>query len=181
MTTLVSTFVHLDRAVRAFVREGSGVTDMKVIKADGDGPAPDVVYAGVKLIDDDRVSWPIEVERGDRLDVRLNRQAVFSIQWYRKGANAAARRFMIWAESSLGTVWAQNAKGDHPDDLVAPFALQGYTYREIDKAVSAQEEERVQIDLTVDYWLEASYDMPYIEAIDLRLYSHGRTFQQEIP
>ena len=184
MTTLNPTFQYLDRSIRNFVRMGSGVTDMKVVQADGDGPAPDELYAGVRLLSDERVGEPIEVDRnlgrGKVIDVRLARQATFSIQWYRKGANAAARNFLVWAESSVGSIWSRNAKGELSSDRVTPFVFREYTYREIDEPVAAKEEERVQVDLTVDYWLYARYDVPWAEAVDMTVFSHGRSYQQEI-
>ena len=155
--TVEPTRVDLEREIRKWVADGSDIDSENVLPGQQDIPRSDGVFASVLLIDDEEQSLPIEVDfptlTHHHLDVRLVRRAMYSVQWYREGAVAAADRFQLWANSSLGTMAAQEAG----------FALDEIHLRQLNEPISQAWEERAQADVTLDYFQDARYDGDYVE------------------
>ena len=132
----------LDADVRAFVADGAGLEPRLVLPGNAPVPRPADLYATALLVEDRRRGFPVTSPDGDRAIVSTPRAAAYSVQFYRPGAVAAARRLTDWAES--------------PDGLAAA-ALAGFqvdfplTLRRLDLIVGDGFEERAQIDLTVHY------------------------------
>lgn len=148
MTTGVSPDTRtLERAVRGYVAAGSGLGGNRVIRANGDGNAPDGLFASVLLITADTLGVPWTVYRegdGDTLDASTvgTVGARYSVQWYRGGARDAARRFSLWLRSPEGVERA-NAAG------LSIKSVSGV--RQLDAIISDAWEERAGLDLDVGY------------------------------
>ena len=103
---------HLERVVRAFVAEGSGLDSDHVIPGNAKGPRWKDRYASLLLRTDQRRSYP--EHRGlcnaaglltGTLQVEP-RRAIYSLQFYRDGAVELAERFDRWAQSEVGLLQA---------------------------------------------------------------------------
>ena len=100
----------LERAVRRYVAEGSGLEKINVIPGQVGGPSPTGPYATVLLIDEaaEGQEWTRDerVERaGEPTADVTSYESVrvdWSVQWFRKGARDLARTFRFWAQSPLG-------------------------------------------------------------------------------
>ena len=104
----------LERAVRAYVAEGSKDLDSHiVIPGNSKGPRPTMPYASVLLINDIRKSYPIrkQLTHGQTIDL-IYRRATFSVSWYRKDAVELAEAFDTWAMSENGLTQAETAFAD---------------------------------------------------------------------
>ena len=100
----------LERAVREYVAEGSGLHADRVIPGNSMGPREIVTYASVLLMSDDRLGYPIRTQRNRMVGGQLTgftddlvyRRARYSVQFYRTGATERAVRFDTWAMSENG-------------------------------------------------------------------------------
>ena len=96
----------LDRAVRAYVAAGSGISRRNVIEGSRSTPSPRVVYATVKLIADlpQGFVWTTNERNGIVLDTMVFESSTldYSVQFFRAGAYDAARQFKLWAKSPMG-------------------------------------------------------------------------------
>ena len=167
----------LERAVRAFVARGSGVDGKWIIPDDARGPSPPArLYASVKLVSSrQRGSTPSTTYADGALEVearqRITKRTIYSVQWYRPGAADAAEDFRSWALSlDLGAM--ADATGfsiTWPDDMDwPPFTVQDVgEVRDLDQVVSDEWEQRRALELTVDSWVEARYDLGRIDSVDI--------------
>ena len=103
---------HLERCIRAFVAQGSGLEARDVRPGNFAGPRPKDPYATLLLRTDQRRSYP--EHRGlcnaaglltGTLQVEP-RRAIYSLQFYRDGAVELAERFDRWAQSEVGLLQA---------------------------------------------------------------------------
>ena len=103
----------LERAVRVFVAEGSGLPHGWVIPGNSKGVRRKEPYASLLLIDDIRLGYPIrrQLPGGQTADLTY-RRATYSLQFYREGAVEMARRFDAWAMSENGLTQAETAFAD---------------------------------------------------------------------
>ena len=103
----------LERAVRAYVAEGSDLDTHVVIPGNSRGTRPLDPYASVLLINDIRNSYPIrqQLTHGQTIDL-IYRRATFSVQWYRKESVDMAEAFDTWAMSENGLTQAETAFAD---------------------------------------------------------------------
>ena len=107
----------LERSIREYVAEGSGLSTQHVIPGNSKGPREIVTYASVLLMSDDRLNYPIRAQRhrmiGGQMtgytDDLVYRRARYSLQFYRAGATENAVQFDTWAMSENGLTWAQTA------------------------------------------------------------------------
>ena len=104
----------LERGIRGYIATGAGLPSRSVIPGNTNVPRPDEAYATVLLIDDQRQGYPITQQRplspsGSIVgtDSISYRKALYSVQFYRKGAVDFARTFSIWAESENGLTAAE--------------------------------------------------------------------------
>ena len=135
----------LEENVRSFVALGSAIQSKRVIPGNSKGPRPRQVYASLLLIDDTRHAYPIvrETEAGPQTVTHY--RATYSLQFYRSGAADTAKRFVAWVETELGL---DAARGRH-FQVVFPLTRQ----RLDDLSLDSEPEERVLVDLPVDYYL----------------------------
>ena len=157
---------QLERNVRAVVAAGSGaaLNVRKVIPAEKpDEPAPDGLFASVRLVNDQQVGYASDVlgttEGGNvKLTQRLNQRATFSVQWYRAGALAAAYAFVAWLQTPMG-ITETNKRG-------LSVRRSSFHVRDIGAIVADAWEERAGIDLAIDYAAGYEYDIGRIDSAD---------------
>ena len=106
--------VILERTIRSFVARGSGLDPLKVVPGREEGTsAPDDLYASVTLrmtAPKGRIGRRQVVGESDSYVIHSQLiDSAFDIQFYRAGANEAARRFEMWARSESGITWAATA------------------------------------------------------------------------
>ena len=136
----------LEREVRAYVAEGSGISSSNVIPGNDKGPRPGVVYASLLLRTDRQLGLPIIRYDDTALEPTITywRRAVFSLQFYRAGATLKAREFADWSESEVGGLPDENARGfrvERPHEVTR-----------LDTLVADEKiEERAGIELTIKY------------------------------
>ena len=119
----------LERAVRAYVAEGSTLDPHVVIPGNSKGQRPIKPYSSVLLINDIRKSYPIrkQLTHGQTIDL-IYRRATFSVQWYRRGAVDLAETFDMWAMSENGLTQAETSFADgRVDHLHLLRGGSGYT------------------------------------------------------
>ena len=106
---------HLERVVRAYIAEGTGLESNLVRPGNAKGPRPKDPYATLLLQNDQRRSYP--EHRGlcntagiftGTLQVEP-RRATYSLQFYRDGAVDLAEAFDRWAQSEIGLIQAQTS------------------------------------------------------------------------
>ena len=154
----------LERKIRQYIAEGSGVLVPVVKEGFYRGPIPDDVYATVQLIIDIPEGTPAEVIRvadgAQYLDVGVFHRATYDVQWHRDGAVAAAEQFVAWGGTRLGQYFALS-RGFTP--------VRSGQIRRIDAIVSSEWEERVSLDLEVTYWDERRYEVGCIDTIEINV------------
>ena len=142
-----------ERFVRAFVADGSGLARQDVHPAQDQAPAPRRLFATVLLIDDAPYGGLIigsDRKDGDERAYVHHRRALYSVQFFRKGAVAAAHRFSSWAETDGGLLAAEGGTRDVPprgEDPAWPNGIQvrldfPIAVRRIDEIVKDGFEER---------------------------------------
>ena len=155
--------VGLDpRFVRAFVADGAGINRHDVHPAQERSPAPRALFATVLLIEDEPYGGLIigsDRKGGDERGYVHHRRALYSVQFFRKGAVAAAHRFSRWAETDAGLLAAEGGIRDAPpegEDPAWPDGLQvrldfPIRVRRIDEIVKDGFEERAGFELSIRY------------------------------
>ena len=140
----------IDTPIQQFIAMGSGMDRSDVIPGNDKGPRPTKLYATLLWLDGEPVrSNPTPTF------TTIETEDVFSVQWYRTGALAAARRFVVWALSDLALL-EQLRRGFR---IRPPLAL-----RNLDYVVSDRFEERVGLDLRVGWCYAISEDSGNIES-----------------
>ena len=161
--------VDLERRLRAFVARGSRVDPRFVIPGNDGAPVPPGLFASVTLIHDSTEGQPSETLRdtadGVRADLSITHRAVYSIQFYRAGANATAERFVEWLDTPLAKLEEDRVL---PEFNGARFRVENpLTMRNVAEIITDEFEERVAIDLTIGYLRPASQDVGRVERIPL--------------
>jgi len=127
---MMSHFQALDRAVRLFVAEpfdpnshldanaaalaaDLGISKLLVVPGNETLPRDKKTYASVLLVSNERMAHPVyrQLDNG-RTVYSVLRKAVYSIQFYRKGADYLAEQFDLWCMSENGLTYAENAFSD---------------------------------------------------------------------
>ena len=169
----------LDRSVRGFVAEGSGLTAGAVVPANEKGPAPKGLYATVLEVSNTREgrSWNVQgalnaAETGLPLGTFESVRIDFSLQWLRDGARDAAKLFRLWAGSDLGILEA------------ARRGLTLYTLGELRRldvpGLTDSLEERVQLDMGIGIVQTATHDVGVFENWDVAVCVDGETPAERI-
>lgn len=154
----------IERKVRLYIAAGSGIDPEKVIPGHDQGPRVEGLYASVLLIND--VSRAMADRResadDDTAEVRLHRRALYSVQWYRAGADDACDRFIFFCDSERGLQLADDYNIAIPEEIVK---------ENIDAQPDNEWEERRNVNLTVDYQQTYTEDTGRVEhASDLLIH-----------
>ncbi len=157
---------EFEASVRGFIAIGAGLPGNYVIPGNDNAPAPQSVFASLLLLTDDVVGFPVIqiIDRGEEEGLqyrqRLDRRALYSLQFFRDGASAAAYKFIAWAASDLGVQEA------------AARGFRGQRFggvRQIDAAVGDIWEKRIGLDLMVDYWQYDDFDIHALESAPIEV------------
>ena len=163
----------VQRRLRAFVAQGSGIPPELVIPGNDEGRRPPEPYASVLVVTDGLEGAALERYRaalGDSestvIDAVTNHRALVSVQFYREatetrlGAHDSARLFINWIDTETGKQAADRA-GFRLDGLIQA--------RQIDEIISDHFEERANVDLTILYRYRdpASQDVGTIENVEI--------------
>ena len=134
--------VDLERRVRDFVAQGSGLNKDMVRPGNQKGPRPQERHATVLEIRRQRDGGPIRRQSGENTPTLTYRTVTYSVQWYRDGAVALSEAFEAWAESELGLLEAEKL------GFRVAFPLQ---FRRLDPPIGDALEQRMQLDLGIHY------------------------------
>ncbi len=158
----------LERVVRGYIAEGSGLPTDHVIPGDSNGPREPDAYASASLIGTRRTGSPIYEDLGDDGVLHgIRHEARFTVNWYRDGAHSNALAFVAWSESEVGIAAAGN------DNISIGGGIE---LRDVDLLVQGRVEERAQADIVVGWihthiqtedqveWLIVDWDDARIEA-----------------
>ena len=144
----------LERDIRAHVADGSGIAATLVIPANDHGPVPVGLHATVLVMTDTQAgdSATAYRERGEdwRADVRAEKTAKVSIQFFRSGAKAAANALVGWLDTPL----AKEAERRRGIVIDYPFET-----RDMAAVLAGEWEERIGIDLTIHYAQDTNQDV----------------------
>ena len=152
----------LEQNVRGFVSRGTSLESKDVIPCNDDNPRPRVPYASLLLVEDDRLGYPIRRSLPNELTRSLqHRRALFSLQFYRKGARDTALSFVTYAESENGLTDAE----DYSFRVVFPLR-----YQRLDDIVGDAYEERALVNLGIDYLYVTDQDAGYIDGFEWTAY-----------
>ena len=164
----------LERTVRAFVAQGSGLARMRVIPGNDDGPRPKDPYASLLLIDDARRAAPIRYQQpnDETVSTLTYRRANYSLQFFRDGATDHARAFVRFTESENGLTAAE----DGEFRIVVPLSVQ-----RLDVPVGEGWEQRALVSLSVDYADLENEHAGYIDAFDCTVDYGGMVRTGSIP
>ena len=165
----------VQRRVRAFVAQGSGIPAELVIPGNDNGRRPSTPYASVLVIDaqlDGPAREKYRVQPGDAentiIDSVTTHRARLSIQFFREetsesiGARTAARNFMSWVDTETAKQAADRAGFRLDGPIVA---------RQLDEIISDHFEERAALDLIVLYRYRepASQDVGTAEHVNIEI------------
>lgn len=119
----------LERAIRRYVADGSGLDLNKCIPGNSKGSRPKEPYSSLLYINRERRGYPAFRQLTGGMTLKLQYyQAMYSLQFYRNGAVDNAERFQSWAETENGLNVAESA---FPDGKVAHIIVSnegaGYT------------------------------------------------------
>ena len=101
----------LERTLRAYVAQGSGLDPHHVIPGNDPGHRPAKPYASLLLREDRRRGYPIrrQLPNTTMTTDLVYRQAQFSLQFWGDGAGVHAEAFDLWAMSETGLLQAETA------------------------------------------------------------------------
>ena len=157
----------IEYAVRGYVAEGSGIEPGGVIPAEDVVSPPKGLFAtvllmaprrrGRKFVRQDLVGGQIKHLTGGAV------VDLYSVQWYREGAEDAARSFALWVESPEGLGYT--LRNDY-----ATFALRRLgEMRKLSAVVSSQWESRMSLDLEIGYVHTLREDLTLVERVPITL------------
>ena len=158
---------ELERNVRLFVSEASGIDSSLVIPGNDNNPRPNVPYSTVLLIntegrgidDTNYYNNAGDETKADAM-VKGTRHAIFSVQFYRTGAQDRAHTLLQYPATPLG------AQSLHLKELTWVIASD---VRKADALVSERYNERAAVDITVCYTCELTQTVNKIGVIELTL------------
>ena len=138
----------IETSIRRFVATASGLPITHVIPGNDGGSAPDGTYATVLLVTATSPgdAWADETaERGAiRSRTYLTIEAIYSIQFFRDGAQDHAQRLRLFSYSSAGILDAERRRFS---------IIRAEDVRQLDSVVSEEWEERAVLDLVIGYVL----------------------------
>lgn len=156
--------IDTDRLVRSFVATASGLAKKYVIPGDDNNPRPNKPYATVKRVADIAVGVDQEIYRfneadpENQIDITTvgSRVASYSIQFYRSGTLANARRCRRYPHTPLGRELL------HKGGLVFKSASD---VTDLSILLSSKIEERVAI--TMEFRYTETDDAQTVNSIDI--------------
>ena len=168
MTTITKPDTQsLERAVRSYVAAGSGLASTHVVPGNRGGPAQDELFATVLLIRSRFDGAPASrVTRNGTTQIVTGAAAQdrYSVQWYRKGAMDAARRFRLWTASS---------EAQEQMEAAGLAFVRAGSIRQLDDIVSDAWEERAGLDLDIGYIQTLRQDAQEIAAVPIQIAPDG--------
>ena len=166
--TLAPTTQTLERAIRSYVAEGSGLAPGSVIPGNAQGPAPTGPYGTVVLISEiaDGHTWTNDAadDNGIEQTVYESVTASYSVQFFRADAYDRARQLRVWAQSPTGKYGADR---------------RGFSFystssvRQISEIVSEEWEQRAGIDLDVGIVTRAIHAVDSALTLDILVEHDG--------
>lgn len=166
----------LERAVRGYVAAGSGLEPKQVVPGNGNPPASNDLYATVLLITSAGRGVPYTLYQ-DAAPGHIDATTVgtvlarYSVQWYRKGARNAARRFSVWVSSPQG-------RGHSAAQGLA--FLRVSAVRQLDDIVADAWEERAGLDLDIGYLESIRQELPAMETVSITVTPPGPQHEQTL-
>jgi len=163
--TVSPTTQELERIMRAFVSEGSGIASDAVIPGNDNAPAPKGLYATVLQMANAQVGIDakkyITVDGDDTvIDTKVNgwRIATYSVQFYRTGARDAAKAFRQYAHTPLGELFLQknNLGWKQSGDVI-----------QLDNKINGKYEERAALEIEVRFNETLTQQVNKIGAVEI--------------
>ncbi|MCY3784573.1 MAG: hypothetical protein OXG79_12435 [Chloroflexi bacterium] len=180
--TLSATAVAIEDVVIACAREGGGVEVLP-----GNDPSgwrdPPGLYGTVLLITEGESGVPYSRRTrndDDSLTVTTTRTARgrYSLQWYRAGAQDAARRFAIWVRSPTGAQWLR----DHRVTLNRVSDIRRLDIPLLSEVISPQDavewEERAGVDLDLGYLVTLEQTADSVASAEIDIVLDGVTTEE---
>ena len=170
-STNVATF---ERNLRAYVAEGSGLPPDLVIPGNERAPRPTDSYATLLRVDNSRLAWPARrYESGVTTNASYRRNN-YSLQFYRRNASDYALAFLVFVESETGITVAED--GGFRVVQIPPL-----TDERLDDILGDDYEERVLINMPVDYIHVSAKDIGTIDQIEGDIYYGVQSARVEHP
>ena len=160
---------ELERVVRDYVIEGSGLGRRRVIPGNARGSRPTVTYATVLFVGETALSHPkrrVQASAAGTITIEAHHLlAEFNIQFYRDGYLDAATRFADWAETELGLRSA----------IVKCFRMRlPQRVDRLDLPVADRWERRATLRVMIEYERETVAETGAIEHADVHLSAEVR-------
>ena len=170
---------ELEKDIRKYVSIGSGVPSERIIPAENTGPSPQNLFASLLLITNNLVGQGqtiyVSGENDDGHETifaytRTQYRSSYSLQFYRKGAVAAARKFRDWAETDLAKI--------EEDKREFRIANQINVER-ISEIISDAWEERASMELMIDHAYDFKQDAGKTEEVSISVFG-SQTIRENI-
>ena len=169
---MTTTFRDFEEGLRQFAAIGSGLKTSYVIPGNTRSARPDAPYATLLLITDTGLDYPVRLQDPD-LPVTIStshRRAIYSLQFYRKGALDHARNFCVYAESEIGLTVAE-------DFGFYVVQVPRLSFDRLDSIVGDAFEERAIINngtFMLDYELTTEQNTGYVDTFEGTINANGR-------
>ena len=174
MQTSTNSVTEFERRLRSFVAEGSGLPTNRVLPGNQRAPRPYESYATLLRVDNTRLAWPARrYESGITTNASYRRNN-YSLQFYRKGASDYALAFLVFVESEIGQTVAED--GEFQVVQQPPLASD-----RLDDILGDDFEERVVINMPVDYVHVTGQDAGLIDQVEGDIYYGVQTTRVEHP
>lgn len=164
----------LERSVRSFVAEASGLDSKRVIPGNSSSPRPNVPYATVLRMNTegrgiDSVTYS-DGETDVDATVKGVRHATFSVQFYRDGAYDNAETLLQYPATPAGNI-SLFSKGLR--------WVRASEVRQVDTLISDRMNDRAAVDITVRYVHTITQTVNRIDTIDLTVNHSQETDTRE--
>ena len=171
MTTSVMEF---ERVLRAYVAQGSGLKAELVIPGNERAPRPTDSYATLLRVDNIRLAWEASRYESGITTTASYRRNHYSLQFHRKGASDYSLAFLVFVASEIGQTVAE----DGGFEVVQEPPL---TDERLDEILGDDFEERVLINMPIDYIHVTTQDTGTIDQIEGDIYYGGQSVRVEHP
>ena len=171
MTTSVMEF---ERVLRAYVAQGSGLPTEQVVPGNERATRPYAPYATLLRINNSRLAWPVSRYASGVTTTASYRRNHYSLQFYRKGASDYSLAFLVFVASEIGQTVAE----DGGFEVVQEPPL---TDERLDDMAGDDLEERVLINMPIDYIHVATQDTGTIDQFDGDIYYGALTARVQHP
>ena len=154
------------------VAAGSGLDYNSVLSGNKGTLVPDGLFASLVLIHQAIEGIPATVMSLASDELSLDAPTIatvtgrYSVQWFRRGAHDAARRFATWVWSPAGLAHAREA------ELTVRRVSD---VRQLDDVVSGAWEERAGVDIDIGYKQAIEATVDYLLTVPVEVGAGGRT------